>query len=99
MAIHGGASWLAAVSLSLLALALQGAAAETLVPAMFVFGDSLVDVGNNNHLASVNDSCKANYRPYGVDYHPGQSPTGRFSNGYNLADHLGICMHAHQACC
>lgn len=65
-----------------------GAAGKPLVPAMFVFGDSLVDVGNNNHLASVNDSCKANYRPYGVDYHPGQSPTGRFSNGYNLADHL-----------
>ncbi|KXG26897.1 hypothetical protein SORBI_3006G178200 [Sorghum bicolor] len=60
---------------------------KRLVPAMFVFGDSLVDVGNNNHLPSVNNSCKANYPPYGVDY-PGHSPTGRFSNGHNLADQL-----------
>ncbi|XP_020401108.1 GDSL esterase/lipase At5g55050 [Zea mays] len=87
MAIHGGASWLAAVSLSLLALALQGAAAETLVPAMFVFGDSTVDVGNNNFLERCNVSCKANYPHFGVDYID-QAPTGRFSNGYNLADQL-----------
>lgn len=71
-------------------LAPQAAAGATkpLVPAMFVFGDSLVDVGNNNHLRKCNDSCKANHRPYGVDY-PSHSPTGRFSNGYNLADQLG----------
>ncbi|WVZ86735.1 hypothetical protein U9M48_033473 [Paspalum notatum var. saurae] len=72
---------------SVLVLALQGAAAKPLVPAMFVFGDSLVDVGNNNHLANCNANCRANYRRYGVDL-PCHSPTGRFSNGYNLADQL-----------
>ena len=90
MASRGGAFAAGALFL-LLALAAQGAAAtkEPLVPAMFVFGDSLVDVGNNNHLARCNASCRADYPRYGVD-HPCHSPTGRFSNGYNLADQLGI---------
>ncbi|PNX82227.1 GDSL esterase/lipase, partial [Trifolium pratense] len=55
---------------------------------MFVFGDSLVDNGNNNKLHSV---AKANYMPYGIDFpgdHP--SPTGRFSNGKTLVDLLDI---------
>ncbi|CAL5069376.1 unnamed protein product [Urochloa decumbens] len=71
----------------LLELAEPHGAAEPLVPAMFVFGDSLVDVGNNNHLPKCNASCRANYPLYGVD-HPRHSPTGRFSNGHNLADQL-----------
>ena len=89
MASRGGAFAAGALFL-LLALAAQGAAAtkKPLVPAMFVFGDSLVDVGNNNRLERCDVSCKANHRPYGVD-HPCHSPTGRFSNGYNLADLLG----------
>ena len=89
--IRRGALALVALS-SVLALAdVRGAAAtkKPLVPAMFVFGDSLVDVGNNNHLARCNVSCRADRRPYGLDY-PCHSPTGRFSNGYNLADLLGI---------
>ncbi|CAL5025971.1 unnamed protein product [Urochloa decumbens] len=65
----------------------HGASAKPLVPAVFVFGDSLVDVGNNNHLPKCNASCKANYPRYGVD-RPRHSPTGRFSNGFNLADQL-----------
>jgi len=84
MAIRRGALALVALS-SVLAPA---AAKKPLVPAMFVFGDSLVDVGNNNRLERCDVSCKANHRPYGVD-HPCHSPTGRFSNGYNLADLLG----------
>ncbi|CAM8943961.1 unnamed protein product [Rhodiola kirilowii] len=52
-----------------------------LVPAMFIFGDSLIDNGNNNQLASL---AKANYYPYGIDFQGG--PTGRFSNGYNMVD-------------
>ncbi|OEL13267.1 GDSL esterase/lipase [Dichanthelium oligosanthes] len=87
MASRGGAFILFAVLCSVLVLAPQGAAKKPLVPAMFVFGDSLVDVGNNNHLDKCNATCKANYPRYGVDY-PRQSPTGRFSNGYNLADQL-----------
>lgn len=54
------------------------------VPAMFVFGDSIVDVGNNNYLRSY---AKSNYPPYGIDY-PG-GPSGRFSNGKNIVDMLG----------
>jgi hypothetical protein len=92
MASRVGAFVVLIVLCSLPVLPLQACATKKpLVPAMFVFGDSLVDVGNNNHLPNVNNSCKANYSPYGIDY-PGHSPTGRFSNGYNLADHLG--MHA-----
>ncbi|CAN7031660.1 unnamed protein product [Brassica oleracea var. botrytis] len=53
------------------------------VPGVYVFGDSLVDAGNNNYLAfSVS---KANYPHNGVDF-PGKRPTGRFSNGKNAAD-------------
>ncbi|TVU14895.1 hypothetical protein EJB05_38392, partial [Eragrostis curvula] len=70
----------------LLELALHGAAAP-LVPAVFVFGDSMVDVGNNNYLTNCTTNCTANYPRYGVDYRD-SAPTGRFSNGYNLADQL-----------
>lgn len=55
-----------------------------LFSAMFVFGDSLVDNGNNNNLNSI---AKANYVPYGIDFPSG--PTGRFSNGKTLIDFLG----------
>ncbi|KAK9155679.1 hypothetical protein Sjap_003159 [Stephania japonica] len=57
------------------------------VPAIFVFGDSLVDVGNNNHLPlSV---AKADFPHNGVDF-PGRKPTGRFSNGKNAADFIAL---------
>lgn len=55
-----------------------------LVPAMFIFGDSLIDNGNNNNLPSF---AKANYFPYGIDFNGG--PTGRFSNGYTMVDEIG----------
>ncbi|XP_059662470.1 GDSL esterase/lipase At5g55050-like [Cornus florida] len=55
------------------------------VPAMYIFGDSLVDVGNNNHLKL--SLAKANFPHNGVDF-PGKKPTGRFSNGKNPADFL-----------
>ncbi|XP_047320357.1 GDSL esterase/lipase At1g71691-like [Impatiens glandulifera] len=54
-----------------------------MVPAMFVFGDSLLDNGNNNKLRSF---AKANYYPYGIDFEDG--PTGRFSNGYTMVDEI-----------
>ena len=50
--------------------------------AFFVFGDSLVDSGNNNYLATT---ARADYPPNGIDY-PTRRPTGRFSNGLNLPD-------------
>ncbi|CAN4081422.1 unnamed protein product [Withania somnifera] len=55
---------------------------SALVPALFAFGDSLIDSGNNNHLFSF---AKANYFPYGIDF---GGPTGRFSNGYTIIDHI-----------
>ena len=59
-------------------------------PAMYVFGDSTLDVGNNNYLPGMNIP-RANMPYYGVDF-PG-TPTGRFSNGRNTADFIGrlIC--------
>ncbi|XP_077231840.1 GDSL esterase/lipase At1g71250-like [Tasmannia lanceolata] len=56
---------------------------STQVPAMFVFGDSVVDVGNNNYLNSL---VKSNYFPYGIDFY--QGPTGRFSNARTISDLL-----------
>ncbi|PIA47127.1 hypothetical protein AQUCO_01400078v1 [Aquilegia coerulea] len=53
-----------------------------LVPALFIFGDSLIDNGNNNDLPSF---AKANYYPYGIDFNGGR-PTGRFSNGLTMVD-------------
>lgn len=50
--------------------------------AFFVFGDSLVDSGNNNYLAT---SARADSPPYGIDY-PTRRATGRFSNGFNIPD-------------
>ncbi|KAK8564949.1 hypothetical protein V6N13_020076 [Hibiscus sabdariffa] len=50
--------------------------------AFFVFGDSLVDNGNNNYLATT---ARADAYPYGIDY-PTHRATGRFSNGLNIPD-------------
>lgn len=46
-------------------------------PALIVFGDSIVDPGNNN---GINTIIKANFPPYGHDFH-NHTPTGRFCNG------------------
>ncbi|CAK8538662.1 unnamed protein product [Lathyrus sativus] len=56
---------------------------EPLVHGLFVFGDSIVDVGNNNYLATL---VKANFLPYGRDF-VNHSPTGRFSNGKIASDY------------
>ena len=58
------------------------------VPAMYVFGDSTVDVGNNNYLPG--DFPRADKPYYGVDFPGGARPTGRWSNGYNIADFVGM---------
>ncbi|KAI5080745.1 hypothetical protein GOP47_0003928 [Adiantum capillus-veneris] len=52
-------------------------------PAYFIFGDSLVDAGNNNYITTV---AKANNLPFGIDF-PG-GPTGRFTNGKTVTDVL-----------
>ncbi|ESR54834.1 hypothetical protein CICLE_v100203322mg, partial [Citrus x clementina] len=61
----------------------QGGGGREMVPALFIFGDSLIDNGNNNNLPSF---AKANYYPYGIDFNGG--PTGRFSNGYTMVDEI-----------
>lgn len=67
------------------ALAPQAAEAAR---AFFVFGDSLVDVGNNNYLATI---ARADAPPYGIDY-PTHRPTGRFSNGLNIPDIISMFL-------
>lgn len=52
--------------------------------AMYVFGDSIVDDGNNNFINSI---AKSNYYPYGCDFAGG--PSGRFCNGKTFVDFLG----------
>mgnify|MGYP003703040221 CR=1 FL=1 len=63
---------------------------QQLVPCMYIFGDSLVDNGNNNDILSL---ARANYQPYGIDF-TGAAPPGRFTNGLTvvdmLADMLGL---------
>ncbi|KAF7075521.1 hypothetical protein CFC21_080293 [Triticum aestivum] len=78
-----GASVFACCSLFIMALMAAAAIAGS-VPALYVFGDSLVDVGNNNHLLTP---IKADFTHNGMDY-PGRKATGRFSNGKNSADFL-----------
>ncbi|CAM8912515.1 unnamed protein product [Rhodiola kirilowii] len=46
-------------------------------PALLVFGDSIVDPGNNNGMVTPS---RADYPPYGQDFQGGKA-TGRFSNG------------------
>ncbi|XP_062184939.1 GDSL esterase/lipase At5g41890 [Phragmites australis] len=58
--------------------------------AFFIFGDSLVDVGNNDYLVTLS---KANAPPYGVDFvFSGGKPTGRFTNGRTIADVMGEAL-------
>ncbi|KAI3724387.1 hypothetical protein L2E82_36161 [Cichorium intybus] len=56
------------------------------VPAVLAFGDSFLDTGNNNYITTLG---KANFLPYGKDFMGGK-PTGRFSNGKNIADFFGV---------
>ncbi|CAD5193739.1 GDSL esterase/lipase At5g55050-like [Musa acuminata AAA Group] len=71
--------------LNLFLAALSTLTTAAVSPAVFVFGDSAVDVGNNNFLPS--DAPKVNFPPWGIDY-PGRTPTGRFTNGFNYADYV-----------
>ncbi|KAK7262983.1 hypothetical protein RJT34_30566 [Clitoria ternatea] len=53
------------------------------VPAVIVFGDSIVDPGNNNYITTI---VKCDFPPYGRDFVGGNQPTGRFSNGLVPSD-------------
>ncbi|KQJ96982.1 GDSL esterase/lipase LTL1 [Brachypodium distachyon] len=99
----GGCSSLWAMSTMLMAVGLLASPVEC-ARAFFVFGDSLVDNGNNNYLMT---SARADSPPYGIDF-PTHRATGRFSNGLNIPDiiseHLGaeptlpyLCPELHGA--
>eukprot|EP00250_Pteridium_aquilinum_P004294 c14516_g1_i1 orf=450-1511(+) len=79
-----GVAWVVVVVVSVWVCMWAGAA-EALsakpFPAFFIFGDSLVDVGNNNYIVSV---ARANQLPFGIDFPTG--PTGRFCNGKTVLD-------------
>ncbi|KAF7121423.1 hypothetical protein RHSIM_Rhsim13G0174900 [Rhododendron simsii] len=57
-------------------------------PAILIFGDSLLDTGNNNFIPTI---LKANHKPYGQDF-PWKIPTGRFSNGKLVSDLLASAL-------
>ncbi|KAJ3682595.1 hypothetical protein LUZ60_015168 [Juncus effusus] len=68
-------------------LSMAGGANQTqaqtgLVPAIFIFGDSIMDTGNNDVIETI---VKANFPPYGRDF-IGKKATGRFSNGKVTSD-------------
>lgn len=65
-------------------------AADAAARAFFVFGDSLVDNGNNNYLLT---EARADSPPYGIDT-PDQRATGRFSNGKNVPDIISCVIVA-----
>ncbi|KAL6594801.1 hypothetical protein ACP70R_048250 [Stipagrostis hirtigluma subsp. patula] len=89
----GGHAWRLFVVLLVQVAAAAAAAAGARglnISAIFIFGDSVVDPGNNNHRLT---EAKANFPPYGQDF-PGGVATGRFSNGKVpgdlLASKLGV---------
>ncbi|XP_038992560.1 GDSL esterase/lipase At5g22810-like [Hibiscus syriacus] len=57
---------------------------QSFVPAMFIFGDSILDTGNNNQLLTI---VQANFPPYGRDFVDHKS-TGRFCNGKLAIDFI-----------
>lgn len=54
------------------------------ITAVFAFGDSTLDTGNNNHLHTL---FRADHVPYGRDL-PNHRPSGRFSDGRLITDFL-----------
>ena len=89
-AVCSGSSTATGDEAELIAITTRG---RVVVPAMYVFGDSLVDAGNNDFLPAPAPKAMP---PNGVDL-----PrtilwrTGRFTNAYNLADIIGkllICV-------
>ncbi|BAF19235.1 GDSL esterase/lipase At5g37690 [Oryza sativa Japonica Group] len=79
---------LAAVAVLVVAMVISGgggvaAAVTSKKPVIYIFGDSMSDVGNNNYL--ILSLAKSDYPWYGVDYETG-FPTGRFTNGRTIGD-------------
>lgn len=73
------------LSFLLAAVALFRAHSQPMVPALNIFGDSVVDAGNNNNRLSL---VKANFPPYGRDF-VDHKASGRFCNGMLAIDYTG----------
>ncbi|KAL5218592.1 hypothetical protein ABZP36_019276 [Zizania latifolia] len=67
-----------------LLLLLSSVAGQALVPGVMIFGDSVVDAGNNNRLPTL---VRADFPPYGRDFPATHAPTGRFCNGKLATDY------------
>lgn len=65
---------------------------KAMVTAAIVFGDSIMDPGNNNGLHTL---IKANHPPYGKDF-AGHQSTGRFSNGLIPSDFIAQGLNLKQ---
>lgn len=61
------------------------------IKAVFAFGDSIVDQGNNNNITTI---VKCNFPPYGKDFVDGKA-TGRFTNAKTPADLIGSSFHVY----
>ncbi|CAF1977501.1 hypothetical protein YC2023_083718 [Brassica napus] len=65
----------------------QELSGQAKVSALFAFGDSILDTGNNNHLRT---QIKCNV-PYGRNFVGGKA-TGRFGNGRVFADIIVVLL-------
>ncbi|KAK8517368.1 hypothetical protein V6N12_032560 [Hibiscus sabdariffa] len=54
-------------------------------PAVYAFGDSAIDAGNNKFIP--NATARFNFMPYGIDF-LGGIPTGRTTNGKTIVDFI-----------
>ncbi|KAL4362244.1 hypothetical protein GQ457_04G006190 [Hibiscus cannabinus] len=54
-------------------------------PAVYAFGDSAIDAGNNKFIP--NATARFNFMPYGIDF-LGGIPTGRTTNGKTVVDFI-----------
>lgn len=80
-----GAAMNLALVAAVLAAIVKASVGQGLVPGVMIFGDSVVDAGNNNNLATL---VRANFPPYGRDFAQ-HTPTGRFCNGKLATDFTG----------
>ncbi|RLN35066.1 GDSL esterase/lipase [Panicum miliaceum] len=90
-AMAGTMLCLLVVSSSVQVTMVAAAAGAARPPAIFVFGDSTLDVGNNNYLPGP--GVPRVDMPFVLRHRlPGRRCHRRFSNGYNLADYLAKSM-------
>ncbi|KAK9010970.1 hypothetical protein V6N11_043832 [Hibiscus sabdariffa] len=76
------------LSIAVTSLLLQ-AEAQAPPPAVYIFGDSTLDVGTNSLIPGC--LARADFYFNGIDFHHSE-PTGRFSNGLNTADQIAILL-------